>query len=76
MSGTNQKKLTGIYEIGVRDGAPYADEICIYDFAKNKWRWHFRIGDDKRRQFTALNTEAFKDFETALRNLEVRGRLS
>jgi pilus assembly protein CpaF len=76
MSGTNQKKLAGIYEIGVRDGVPYTDEICIYDFAKNKWRWKFRIGEDKRRQFSTLNTATFKDFETALRNLEIRGRLA
>lgn len=71
-----KKKLAGIYEVGVRDGSPYAEDICVYDAAKDKWRWTFRIDADRRRRFLSADHTAFAVFEKELQNLEIRGRLS
>ncbi|MDR1815495.1 MAG: CpaF/VirB11 family protein [Clostridiales Family XIII bacterium] len=64
-----RKLLRGVYEVGVRDGAPYVEAICLYDFAGGRWVWTARISEGKRRRGAESDPEGFAAFERELAKL-------
>ncbi|MDR3305989.1 MAG: CpaF/VirB11 family protein [Clostridiales Family XIII bacterium] len=67
LSGSSRKRLKGIYEMGVSEGAaPAIHEICRYSFAGDAWIWTNHISPDKRVKGEESDPAALAAFEKQL----------
>jgi pilus assembly protein CpaF len=71
MKKKNQKRLRGIYELGLcpQDQSIRMREICRYLYDVDRWRWSYHISDDKRAAGEEEDAEAFRRFDAALKRL-------
>jgi pilus assembly protein CpaF len=58
----DRKVLQGIYELGVRKGRIYYEEICAFAAATGNWRWSSGISQEKIKMGMAASPEAFGIF--------------
>ncbi len=68
----SQKRLNGIYEIGFDrvTGEISMARICSYDLDSDTWRWHYHMGEDKRKMGEDEDQIAFKAFDKLLKDLD------
>jgi pilus assembly protein CpaF len=78
LRSTRAKKLTSIYEMGLSDDGSRVvmSEICRHDPITDLWKWTYHIGEDKRAAGVREDASAFLDFDTRLRAMHDKGRLS
>jgi pilus assembly protein CpaF len=78
LKNKGKKRLRGIYEMGLdpESRRVVMTEICGYIHAKDRWRWRYHIGADKRVAGGEEDAEAFRRFDAALRGLAEGGSAS
>jgi pilus assembly protein CpaF len=71
LSAKNQKRLSGIYELGIEpvDKEIKMTQLCKFDQNRGIWNWHYHIGEDKRCAGEAEAPEAFGKFDAELMRL-------
>ncbi len=70
----SQKRLNGIYEMRFdrMTGEIFMVRICSYDLKRDTWRWHYHVGDEKRRMGEDEDPIAFITFDRLLQDLDER----
>ncbi|NCB42275.1 MAG: ATPase [Clostridia bacterium] len=68
----SQKRLNGIYEMGFDriTGEISMVRICSYDLDRDTWRWHYHMGEDKRKLGEDEDQAAYKAFDQLLKDLD------
>ncbi len=70
----SRKRLNGIYEMSFDriTGEISMVRICSYDLDRDTWRWHYHMGEEKRRMGEDEDQTAFRTFDRLLKDLDER----
>ncbi|MBN7772057.1 ATPase [Clostridium aminobutyricum] len=67
----SQKRLKGIYEISFDKATATIkiDPICLYEHSTDRWKWFYRMNEDKEIAAKEEDEESFYHYDSLLRGL-------